>query len=126
MNPSFPATLFRSALFAGVFFAALVAQAQSPGESELAPSPQSAEQVAWLAKAKADYPMRTCVVSGEGLGGKMGGPVDFIYTQEGKPDRLVRLCCRSCVRDFKRSPQRFLAKLDAAAAAKAARTEQPD
>jgi len=110
-------------LLACAFVATPVALAQSPERSETATPAPSAEQVAWLAKAKADYPLRTCVVSGEGLSGGMGGPVDYVYREEGKPDRLIRFCCRTCLRDFKRSPERFLKKLDAAFAARAAHSE---
>ena len=61
--------------------------------------------------AKADkkdgYPLTTCVVSGEKLGGEMGKP--FIYTHEG---REVRLCCKGCLKDFKKDPAKYLKKLD--------------
>lgn len=53
------------------------------------------------------YPLGTCVVSGEKLGGSMGKPVDFIYK-----NRLVRFCCPSCVELFKNNPDTFLKKLD--------------
>lgn len=65
------------------------------------------------------YPLTTCVVSGEPLG-EMGEPIDYIYKQEGKPDRLVKFCCKMCVSKFKKDPAKYLAKLDAAEAAKPA------
>ncbi len=68
-------------------------------------------------KTKADYPLKTCVVSGEELGGDMGDTVDYVYHQEGKPDRLVKLCCSKCVARFKKDPAKYLKKLDEAAAA---------
>ncbi|HTJ78315.1 MAG TPA: hypothetical protein VL357_04910 [Rariglobus sp.] len=72
-----------------------------------------------LAKAKAAYPLDTCVVSGEPLtDGDMGPPVDFVYKQEGKPDRLVRFCCNMCVKKFKKDPAKYLKAIDDAAAAK--------
>ena len=49
----------------------------------------------------------------------MGPPQDYVYRQEGKPDRLVRLCCNHCVRDFKKDPAKYLKMIDDAAAAKA-------
>ena len=61
------------------------------------------------------YPLTTCVVSGEPLGG-MGEPFDYIHTEEGKADRLVKFCCKMCVRRFKKDPAKHLAQLDAAAA----------
>ena len=62
----------------------------------------------------------TCVVSGDKLG-EMGKPVDYLYKQAGKPDRVVQLCCKDCIADFEKAPAKYLAKLDAAAAAKAAK-----
>jgi hypothetical protein len=51
------------------------------------------------------YPLTTCVVSGEKLGG-MGDP--FIFMHEGTE---VRLCCKSCKEDFDAEPAKFMAKL---------------
>lgn len=63
------------------------------------------------------YPLTTCVVSGDKLeDGEMGPPVDYIYKQEGKPDRLVRLCCKSCIKKFNKDPQKYLKMIDDAAA----------
>lgn len=70
--------------------------------------------------AKSSYPLATCVVSDDKLeAGTMGGPVDYIYKQAGKPDRLVRFCCKDCIKDFEKEPAKYLKKLDEAAAAKA-------
>ena len=122
MKPSARLALLFSSLFlAAALASAPLAQAQDQEAREVAAPPPapSAEQVAWLAHAKTDYPLRTCLVTGESLAGGMGGPVDYIHKAEGQPDRLVRLCCRACLRDFKRSPERYLKRLDAATAAKA-------
>ncbi len=71
-----------------------------------------------LAKAKATYPLTTCVVSGESLaGGDMGPPVDYVYKQDGQPDRLVRFCCKMCIGKFKKDPAKYLKQIDAAAPA---------
>lgn len=86
-----------------------------------APQPSPSQPVA-AATDLATYPLLTCVVSGELLDGDMSGPVDYIHKQPGQPDRLVRFCCRSCVKEFKKDPEKFLRKIDAAAAAKAAPT----
>ena len=67
-------------------------------------------------KPVAAYPLTTCVVSGEGLD-EMGKPIDYIYKQDGQPDRLVKFCCKSCIGKFKKDPAKYLAKLDAAEAA---------
>jgi len=55
------------------------------------------------------YPLTTCVISGEKLGGDMGDP--YVFKQDG---REVRLCCKSCLKDFKKDPAKYLKKLDEA------------
>jgi hypothetical protein len=70
------------------------------------------------AKTSTDYPLTTCVVSGDKLDGDMGAPFDYIYKQDGKPDRLVRFCCKNCVKDFQKDPAKYLKMIDDAAAAK--------
>ena len=64
-----------------------------------------------VAKAKEKYPLDTCVVSGDKLGGDMGAPVDFVYRPT---NQLVRFCCDGCVDTFKKSPEKYLAKIDKA------------
>ena len=64
------------------------------------------------------YPLTTCVVSGDKLGGDMGAPFDYIYKEDGKPDRLVRFCCKGCLKDFKKDPAKYLKMIDDAAVAK--------
>ena len=56
------------------------------------------------AKGKA-YPLETCVVSGEKLG-DMGKPYSF--THEGQE---VKLCCKSCLKDFKKDPAKYVKKI---------------
>jgi len=58
-------------------------------------------------KAK-PYPLDTCVVSGEKLG-EMGKPYAFTY--EG---REVKLCCKSCLKDFNKEPAKFVKKIEGA------------
>jgi hypothetical protein len=74
---------------------------------------------AWLAKARAAYPMETCAVSDEKLGGSMGPAPEFIYREAGQPDQLVRFCCKSCVADFTKDPVKYLKVITDATAAKA-------
>ena len=99
-----------SLLLASSLFVATVAAAPSPaaaGKKDAAPA------------AKEDnYPLKTCVVSGEALG-SMGDYVNYVHKEAGKPDRIVRFCCDGCIDDFKKEPARFLKKIDDAAAAKA-------
>jgi len=54
------------------------------------------------------YPLDVCVVSGEKF--EMGEP--FVFTYEG---REVKLCCKSCKKDFDKDPKPFVAKIDEAA-----------
>lgn len=56
------------------------------------------------------YPLKTCVVSDEELGG-MGEA--HIIKYEG---REVRFCCPSCEKTFRKDPAKYLKKLDEAAA----------
>lgn len=83
------------------------------------PAAPAAPDAAWLAKAKVEYPLKTCVVSDEEIGGSMSEGIDYIYKQEGKPDRLVRFCCQDCRKDFNKDPAKYLKLIDDTAAAKA-------
>jgi len=70
--------------------------------------------------AVAAYPLNTCVISGDKLeAGDMGPIIEYVHKEAGKPDRLVRLCCKGCVKDFKKAPAKYLKIIDDAAAAKA-------
>jgi hypothetical protein len=69
------------------------------------------KDAAWLAQARKEYPLKTCVISKENLG-TMGEPTDLIYRAEGSPDRLVRFCCESCIKDFKKDPAAALKRID--------------
>jgi YHS domain-containing protein len=62
-----------------------------------------------IAKEKPVYPLTTSVVSGEELGAKGTTPVDLVYQ-----NRLVRLNSNDEVEQFKKSPDSYLSKLDAA------------
>ncbi|NOT31889.1 MAG: hypothetical protein HOP15_15695 [Planctomycetes bacterium] len=57
---------------------------------------------------KDTYPLATCAVSGEQLG-SMGDPVELVVGT-----RLVRLCCKGCVKGVKKDPTKTLATIDAA------------
>ena len=83
-------------LATGIFLSALV---RAEAEGENAP-----------VKPRAPYPLQICIVSGEHL--NPGETVDYVHKEPGKPDRLIRLCCRKCVARFKADPVRFLKKLD--------------
>ena len=56
------------------------------------------------------YPLDTCIVSDEKLGADPGmKPHAFVH--EG---REVKLCCKSCLKDFKKDTAKFIAKIEAA------------
>jgi hypothetical protein len=51
------------------------------------------------------YPGKTCAVSGEELG-SMGDTVNMMYGH-----RLVRLCCKGCLRGYNKNPAATVAKI---------------
>lgn len=56
------------------------------------------------------YTLKKCVVSGEDLDEK-GSMKPYVFTHEG---RETKLCCDSCLADFKKDPAKYLKKIDAA------------
>lgn len=66
------------------------------------------------------YPLQTCVVSGEKFGGDMGDP--HVFTYQG---REIKLCCKSCLKDFNKETARFIKKLDEAEKGKAKTNTAP-
>jgi hypothetical protein len=65
-------------------------------------------QAADEAKTVKPYPLKTCVVSGEQLGG-MGE--SYVFTND---NREIKLCCKGCIKEFEKNPKKYLKKLDAA------------
>ena len=53
------------------------------------------------------YPLKTCVVSGEKLGGDMGKPITLVYKGQ-----EMKFCCKDCVKDFNKDPQKWMKKFD--------------
>lgn len=51
------------------------------------------------------YPLDTCLVSGEKLGG-MGKPVAIVHQGQ-----EIKFCCSHCVPKFNKNPAKYLAKL---------------
>lgn len=60
------------------------------------------------------YPLTTCIVSGEALD-SMGKP--YVFDYEGQE---VQLCCKKCKKEFDKTPEEFVKKLNATDAAKSA------
>lgn len=54
------------------------------------------------------YPLKNCLVSGEELG-SMGETYRLVFEQQ-----ELKFCCKGCVKDFKKDPPAYLAKLAAA------------
>ncbi|CAM8623848.1 hypothetical protein MCEMIH22_00218 [Candidatus Methylacidiphilaceae bacterium] len=73
--------------------------------AQIVKTPEDKAKASDLAKS---YPLTTCVVSHDGLGG-MGETVDALY--EG---RLIRFCCKGCVKSFNKNPDKYLKELDTA------------
>ena len=55
-----------------------------------------------IEQQQADYPLETCVISGEKLG-MMGEPADYVIGTQ-----LVRFCCPGCMSKFEKAPARYL------------------
>jgi YHS domain-containing protein len=59
-----------------------------------------------IAAQKPSYPLEKCPISGEALG-SMGDPIDFVHGT-----RLVRFCCKSCVKSFEKDPAPAMKQID--------------
>ena len=53
------------------------------------------------------YPLDTCVVSGDKLGGDMGKPVEFIYQTNGI-NQEIKFCCPMCEPTFLGDPDKYM------------------
>lgn len=51
------------------------------------------------------YPLKTCVVSGDKIG-EMGKPVTLVYKGQ-----EMKFCCKDCVKDFNKDPDKWIKKL---------------
>jgi hypothetical protein len=68
-------------------------------------------------KQAADYPLETCVVSGEKLG-SMGDPIEVVVG-----NRLVKLCCAGCEKALEKDPAKHIGTVDKARSAKTSQAE---
>lgn len=55
------------------------------------------------------YTLKKCVVSGEELDEK-GDMKPYVFTHG---DRQIKLCCESCLKDFKKDPAKYVKKIEA-------------
>jgi len=56
------------------------------------------------------YPLDTCIVADEKLGADPSMK-PYVFTHEG---REVKLCCKSCLKEFKQDTAKYIAKIEAA------------
>ena len=70
------------------------------------------------AKNVKPYTLKTCIVSGEKLDGDMGKP--YVFVHQGQE---IKLCCKSCLKDFNKEPAKYVRKL--ADAQKAGKDKAP-
>lgn len=87
--------------------ASALQQAQSA--STKSPAPTADADI--VSQQLPSYPLTSCPVSKESLDA-MGSPLDLVH--EG---RLVRLCCKSCIKEFKKDPALILKAIDDAVVA---------
>jgi hypothetical protein len=59
-------------------------------------------------KTPKPYPLKTCAVSDEKLG-EHGKP--YVFTHEGQE---VKLCCKDCLKDFNKEPEKYMKVISAA------------
>ena len=64
------------------------------------------------------YTLKTCVVSGDKLG-EMGKP--YVFTND---TREIKLCCTSCLKDFKKDAKKYIKKIEEAEAKEKAKTKK--
>ncbi len=82
----------------------------TPAEAPAA-APAAAGEIRSVKPSK-DYPIKKCVVSGEGLD-EMGEPVAILY--DGVE---VQFCCPNCIQEFRKDPNRYIGILEEAMAGK--------
>jgi len=80
-------------------------KSSAPKSAQIVKTPEEKAKAAELAKR---YPLTTCVVSHDSLGG-MGETVDAMYD-----GRLIRFCCKGCVKSFNKNPEKYLKEIDSA------------
>ena len=78
----------------------------SPGSLALAAVLLASSALAAEKPAPKPDLLTTCPVSGDKLGGDMGKPYSFTYK-----DQEVKLCCKSCKKDFDKDPAKYIAKI---------------
>jgi len=53
------------------------------------------------------YPLDYCVVSGDKLGGDMGAPIEFVYSNK-DVNQEIKFCCPMCKPKFLADPDKYM------------------
>jgi len=82
------------------------------------PSSLRADGTNSVAAAKpVPYPLTTCIISGDKLGGDMGAPIVFIYQDAAKGiNQEIKFCCPMCKPQFLKDPDKYMKIIQAAEA----------
>lgn len=102
---------FNLALLLGMAFGMGAVYAEEKGPTQPAPQAiiaKNPEEKAKVESQLSSYPLKTCLVSGDQLG-SMGETVNTLYGE-----RLIRFCCKGCLKSFNKNPAKYLPKLDSA------------
>ena len=88
----------------------------------LIPSTSRATDTNSVVSAKpVPYPLQTCIISGDKLGGDMGAPIVFVYSNK-DVNQEIKFCCPMCKPKFLAAPDKYMKIIkDAEAKAKAAK-----
>ena len=86
-------------------------------KAEKAEKVEKAEKAEKPEKGKKAYPLKTCLVSDEELG-SMGKP--FVFAHKGQE---IKLCCKSCQKDFKKDTAKYMKKIEKAEKEKKAKAQ---
>jgi len=96
--------LILSILLLPAFFLSLPLITSSCNRGQTHTSTENSKNSATTKTAKS-YPLQTCLVSGDTLGG-MGKAISINYQGQ-----EIKLCCKKCISKFKSNPKRYLARL---------------
>jgi hypothetical protein len=53
------------------------------------------------------YPLDTCIISGDKLGGNMGPPIVFVYSNK-DVNQEIKFCCPMCKPKFLAAPDKYM------------------
>ncbi len=53
------------------------------------------------------YPLDTCIISGDKIGGDMGPPIVFVYSNK-DVNQEIKFCCPMCKPKFLAAPDKYM------------------